>query len=324
LLNSGKFELLGSSPAMIEVYKAIGNIANSSSRLNVLIQGETGTGKELIARAIHYHSDRADKPFIKVSCAALPETLLESELFGYEKGAFTGANMMKKGRFELAHTGTLFLDEIGDIPLSIQVKLLRVLQEKEFERLGGVETIRTDVRFIVATNKNLEEEVRQARFREDLYYRLNVIPIFLPALRERKEDLPLLVQHFLDRANRENNKHVKRISNEAWEYIMNYSWPGNVRELENAVERAVIMCQKEVITREHFPFDLEANIKPISELTNQPELETENLPLAVEHLEKRMLAQALQKTGGNKRKAAHALGLTERILGYKVKQYSLQ
>ncbi|MBI1977805.1 MAG: nif-specific transcriptional activator NifA, partial [Candidatus Omnitrophica bacterium] len=230
--------IIGESKRMTDVYSSIDLV--SSTKATVMIRGESGTGKELVAKAIHYQSERADKPFIKVSCAALPETLLESELFGYEKGAFTGAQAMKRGRFELAHTGTLFLDEIGDIPLATQIKLLRVIQEKEFERVGGVETIRVDIRLITATNKDLEAEVRAGRFREDLYYRLNVIPIFLPSLRERKEDLPLLVQHFLEKANRENGKNVKRVSDEAWEYVMNYSWPGNVRELENALERAVV------------------------------------------------------------------------------------
>jgi len=313
--------IIGESKRMAGVFSSIDLV--STTKATVLIRGESGTGKELVARAVHYHSDRADKPFIKVSCAALPETLLESELFGYEKGAFTGANAMKRGRFELAHTGTLFLDEIGDIPLSIQIKLLRVLQEKEFERVGGVETIRVDIRLIAATNKDLEHDVQQGRFREDLYYRLNVVPIFMPALRERKEDLPLLVHHFLEKVNQENKKQTKRISDEAWEYIMNYSWPGNVREVENALERAVIMCKDEVIGREHFPMDLRANIKPVyaqaSELSNN----SETMPKAVETLERQMIVQALQKTGGNKRKAAHMLGLTERILGYKVKQYNL-
>ncbi len=311
--------IIGESKRMTDVYSSINLV--STTKATVMLRGESGTGKELVARAIHYHSDRADKPFIKVSCAALPETLLESELFGYEKGAFTGATSMKRGRFELAHTGTLFLDEIGDIPLSIQVKLLRVLQEKEFERLGGVETIRVDIRLIVATNKNLEREVQEKQFREDLYYRLNVIPVFLPALRERREDLPLLVQHFLEKSNCENGKQVKRVSDEAWEYIMNYSWPGNIREVENAIERAVIMCQGDVIGREHFPFDLKANIKPIDNglVIEEPQ----DLPTAIEGLEKRLLSRALEKTAGNKRKAARLLGVTERILGYKVRRYSL-
>ena len=312
--------VIGESKRMVDVYSSIDLV--STTKATVMLRGESGTGKELVAKAVHYQSERADKPFIKVSCAALPETLLESELFGYEKGAFTGAAAMKRGRFELAHTGTLFLDEIGDIPLSIQVKLLRVLQEKEFERLGGVETIRVDIRLIAATNKDLEREVQQGRFREDLYYRLNVIPIFLPPLRERKEDLPLLVQYFLERTNRDNGKQVKRVSDEAWEYIMNYSWPGNVRELENAIERAVIICQSDVIRREHFPFDLQAKIKPVDASTFDDQTNgVPELTSAVENLEKKLLSRALEKTGGNKRKAARLLGLTERVLGYKVKQY---
>ena len=313
--------IIGESKRMVDVYSSIDLV--SSTKATVLLRGESGTGKELVARAIHYHSERADKPFIKVSCAALPEALLESELFGHEKGAFTGAAGLKKGRFEMAHTGTLFLDEVGDISLSMQVKLLRVIQEKEFERVGGVETIRADIRLIAATNKDLEKEVAAGHFREDLYYRLNVIPIFLPALRERKEDLPLLVQHFLEKANKENNKQIKRVSDEAWQYIMNYSWPGNIRELENALERAVIMCQQEVIGREHFPIDLRANIKPIDvvqEATNG----TQSLTEAVEKIECRMLTDALQRTGGNRRKAARLLGLTERMIGYKIKIYNIR
>lgn len=313
--------IIGESKRMTDVYSSIDLV--STTKATVMLRGESGTGKELVARAIHYHSDRADKPFIKISCAALPETLLESELFGYEKGAFTGASTMKRGRFELAHTGTLFLDEIGDIPLSTQVKLLRVLQEKEFEHLGGVETIRVDIRLIAATNKDLEGEVQQGRFREDLYYRLNVIPVFLPPLRERREDLPLLVQHFLEKENRENGKQIKRVSDEAWEYIMNYTWPGNVREVENAIERAVIMCQGDVIGREHFPFDLRANIRPVVHLKDSQIEEIQDLTAAVETLEKQLLLRALEKTAGNKRKAARLLGVTERILGYKVRQYGL-
>lgn len=313
--------IIGESKRMVDVFSSVDLV--STTRATVLLRGESGTGKELIARAIHYQSDRSEKPFIKISCAALPETLLESELFGYEKGAFTGAGAMKRGRFELAHTGTLFLDEIGDIPLSTQVKLLRVLQEKEFERLGGVETIRTDIRLIAATNQDLERQVREGKFREDLYYRLNVIPIFLPPLRDRKEDLPLLVQHFLAKANEANGKKIQRVSEEAWEYIMNYSWPGNVRELENAIEHTVVMCQSETISREHFPFDLSARIKPPAADAHSDGEEIGSLPQAVENLERRFLTRALQKTGGNKRKAARLLGLTERMLGYKVKSYGL-
>lgn len=313
--------IIGESKRMQDVFSSVELV--SKSKATVLLRGESGTGKELVAHAIHYHSPRADKPFIKVSCAALPETLLESELFGYEKGAFTGAVTSKAGRFEIANGGTLFLDEIGDLSPSTQVKLLRVLQEREFERLGGTKTIQVDIRLITATNKDLEKEMQEGQFREDLYYRLNVVPIFMPPLRERKEDLPFLVQHFLARSNKENNKQSKRISDEAWQYIMNYAWPGNVREVENVIERAVIMCKGDVIGREHFPIDLRANIKPDSK-TLSAASSSDTLPKAVEILERQMLVDALQKTGGNKRKAAEMLGLTERILGYKVKQYNLQ
>jgi Nif-specific regulatory protein len=312
--------IIGESKRMVDVYSSIELV--STTRASVMLRGDSGTGKELIARAIHYYSGRADKPFVKVSCAALPETLLESELFGYEKGAFSGANALKKGRFDLAHTGSLFLDEIGDISLATQVKLLRVLQEREYERVGGVDTIRVDVRFIAATNKDLEREVKEGRFREDLYYRLNVIPIFLPALRERKEDIPILVQHFLKKSAETNQKPEKRITDDAWEHIMNYSWPGNVRELENAIERAVIMCTDSVIHRHHFPVDLQAKIDPSDESASNGD-GLEDLTVAVERLEKRLLAKALEQSGGNKRKAAQALGLTERMIGYKVKRYQL-
>jgi len=313
--------IIGNSGRMIDVYSSIDLV--SSTKATVMLRGESGTGKELIAHAIHYQGPRADCPFIKVACAALPETLLESEIFGYEKGAFTGATFGKKGKFELAHTGTLFLDEIGDISPAMQVKLLRVIQEKEFERVGGVETIRVDVRIITATNKDLEQEVREGRFRGDLYYRLNVIPIFIPSLRERKEDLPLLVNYFFEKFNDENGKSIKRISDEAMEYVMNYSWPGNVRELENAIERAVIICQGNVISREHFPIDLQAKISPLGELGPVDD-GSQNLTEAVNSLERKMLIQALEKTDGNKRKASQLLGVTERIFGYKVKQYDLQ
>ncbi len=312
--------IIGESKRMVDVYSSIDLV--SSTKATVLLRGESGTGKELVAHAIHYRSERAEKPFIKVSCASFPDTLLESELFGYEKGAFTGALGRKQGRFELAHTGTLFLDEIGDIPLTTQVKLLRVLQEKEFERVGGVETVRVDIRLIAATNKDLELEVREGRFREDLYYRLNVVPIFLPPLRERKEDLPLLVQHFLDHANKEHKKDIRQISDDAWEHIMSYSWPGNVRELENAVEYAVVMCQGQVIGREHFPIDLRAKIKPPEDSPPDPN-GIQNLTEAIEKMERDLLTKALEKTAGNKRKAARLVGVTERMFGYKVKQYGI-
>lgn len=232
-------EIVGNSGKMQEVFKIIERVANSNA--TVLIRGESGTGKELVARAIHYNSPRASKPFIAVSCAALPETLLESELFGHEKGAFTGAVGQKAGRFELAHQGTLFLDEIPEISPAVQVKLLRALQEREFERVGGTKTVKVDVRLIAATNRDLEQLVADGQFRADLYYRLQVIQIFLPPLRERREDIPALVEHFIAKFNAQNNKNIRYATKEAMDLLMNYSWPGNVRELENAIERAVVL-----------------------------------------------------------------------------------
>lgn len=238
-----KFDLpgiVGRSASMQEVYRMVERV--SRSRATVLIRGESGTGKELVAKAIHYLSDRAKEPFIAVSCAAIPETLLESELFGHERNAFTGANAQRIGRFEAAHRGTLFLDEIAEITPAVQVKLLRVLQERQFERLGGNKTIEVDVRVIAATNKDLEAMVRYNRFREDLYYRLQVIQIYLPPLRERKDDIPLLVDHFIRKYNEENERHVKGVTPETMQLLINYRWPGNVRELENAIERAVVLA----------------------------------------------------------------------------------
>lgn len=316
--------IVGESKRMLDVYDTLELV--SKTRATVLLRGESGTGKELIAHAIHYHSDRAEKPFIKISCAALPETLLESELFGYEKGAFTGALTTKVGRFEMANEGTLFLDEIGDFSPSTQVKLLRVLQEREFERLGGTQTIRVDIRLVVATNKNLEKEAREGRFREDLYYRLNVVPIFLPSLRERREDIPVLVNYFLKRSGEENKKKVKYISDQAMEILMNYAWPGNVRELENAIERAVVLCKGETLTPELFPIPQDGQSPGLT--TFNPESGSELLPSllpeAVEMLERRMIGSALEKTGGNQRRAAQLLGLTERIVGYKIRCYGLK
>lgn len=316
--------IVGESKRMSDVFENLELV--SKSKATVLLRGESGTGKELVAHAIHYHSDRRDKPFIKLSCAALPETLLESELFGYEKGAFTGAQTSKPGRFELANGGTLFLDEIGDLPLSTQVKMLRVLQEREFERLGGTQTIRVDIRLITATNKDLEKEVRDGRFREDLYYRLNVVPIFLPSLRERREDIPLLVNHFLKRASEDNKKKVKYISDEAMEILMNYVWPGNVRELENAIERAVVLSKGETLAPELFPIPQDGKGPGLVTFNPQSlsEPQPSNLPQAVETLEKKMIESALKKMAGNQRRAAQLLGLTERMIGYKIKQYGLK
>lgn len=330
--------IIGESKRMADVYEAIEVV--SQTRATVMLRGESGTGKELVAHAIHYNSECADGPFIKVSCAALPENLLESELFGYEKGAFTGAMATKAGRFEMANGGTLFLDEIGDIPASTQVKLLRVIQEREFERLGGTRTIKVNIRLITATNRDLETEVKNAKFREDLYYRLNVFPIFLPALRERPEDISLLVQHFLEDANKENRKSVKSISAQAMACLRSYSWPGNVRELRNAIERAVILCKSDTLTPDLFPI-LNIKTQPITPTApSQTEQEPFQCPPAdtdkteilngqsltekVQELEIRLIRDALQKTDGNQRKAAKMLGVTERIFSYKVKTYNLK
>jgi Nif-specific regulatory protein len=320
--------IIGESKRMADVYASIQLV--SQTQATVMLRGESGTGKELVAHAIHYNSGRADKPFIKVSCAALPETLLESELFGYEKGAFTGAAANKPGRFELANGGTLFLDEIGDISPGTQIKLLRVLQEKEFERVGGTRTIRVNIRLVTATNKDLEAEIAARRFREDLYYRLNVVPIFLPALRERKEDIPLLVNYFLRKSNEENRKAIRFISDEAMEYLVNYAWPGNVRELENAIERAVVLCTGDTLTPDFFPIPSVKTGEAMSaspaavRRTSSAEEPKDSLTEAVRDLEKRMISDAMKRTGGNQRKSAKMLGITERILGYKIKIYGLK
>ncbi|HET6453348.1 MAG TPA: sigma-54 dependent transcriptional regulator [Armatimonadota bacterium] len=254
-------EIVGSSGKMHDVYKVIERVANSNA--TILVRGESGTGKELVARAIHYNSSRAAKPFIAVSCAALPETLLESELFGHEKGAFTGAVGQKAGRFELANQGTLFLDEIAEVSLSMQVKLLRVLQERKFERVGGTKTLSMDVRMIAATNRNLEEAVAMSEFREDLYYRLQVIQVFLPPLRDRREDIPPLVEHFVEKFNTENGRNIKFASPECMDLLMKYDWPGNIRELENAIERGVVLADpaSEYITPDLLPVAIQSASK---------------------------------------------------------------
>src|SRR5215813_13488403 len=306
--------IIGNSGPMKQVYEQVAQVAHTNT--TVLIRGESGTGKELIAHAIHYNSLRAKKPFIKVSCAALPETLIESELFGYEKGAFTGAQVRKKGRFEMAEGGTLFLDEIGDLNLSTQVKLLRVLQEREFERLGGTETIKANVRLIAATNKDLEKAISEGTFREDLYYRLNVFTIFMPPLRERKSDLLLLADHFLEKFAREHNKRIKRISTPAIDMLVSYHWPGNVRELENVIERAVLVCETAVIHGHHLPPTLQT-----AEGSNT--VIHFSLVEAVEAYERDIINDALKTTRGNRRRAAQMLDTTERILGYKVKKYGI-
>ena len=302
------------SPAMDTVLVAVTQVAESSA--NVLLRGESGTGKELIASAIHYASRRAKKPLIKVACAALPENLLESELFGYERGAFTGALERKLGRFELANYGTIFLDEIGDLALTTQVKLLRVLQEKEIERLGGTQTIKVDVRVICATHRNLEEMVKQGKFREDLFYRINVFPIIIPPLRDRKEDIPALVDHFIEQFNKENKRKIKGINRAALDMLMAHDWPGNVRELENAVERALVLCRKDMIT----PHEISSNLHKGDEAVLPASGTT--LPEIVESIEKQKITEALKKYKTRKQ-ASIALGITERMLGYKVKIYKI-
>jgi Nif-specific regulatory protein len=306
--------MIGTSNAIQEIYRLIEQVTNSKA--TVLIRGESGTGKDLVAHAIHYNSLRSDKPFVKINCTALPETLLESELFGHEKGAFTGANERKIGRFEMAHGGTIFLDEIGDFSINLQVKLLRAIQFKEFERVGGTETIKTNVRIIVATNKNLEEEIKNGLFREDLYYRINVFPIFLPALRERKNDVMLLADTFLEKYADENNKDINRISTPAIEMLTSYHWPGNVRELENCIERAVLLCNDDVIRSEHLP----PSLQMIKKTDNT---EGRSLTEIIENMEKEVIVDALKKNTGQQRNTAKDLGITERILGYKIKKYKI-
>jgi Nif-specific regulatory protein len=306
--------IIGKSRAMQDVYRLVARVAKSET--NILIRGESGTGKELIAHAIHYNSLRAKNPFIKVNCAALPESIIESELFGHEKGAFTGAISTRKGRFELADGGTLFLDEIGDITPATQIKLLRVLQEREFERVGGMTTIKTNVRVIVATNRNLEELIQQEKFREDLYYRINVFPIHVPPLRERKTDITLLADHFIKKYSQTNNKEIKRISTPAIDMLMAYHWPGNVRELENCIERAVILSIDGVIHGHHLPPTLQT-----AEASNTSH--SGDLKEAVDNFERELICDALKSSRGNMAEAARNLGITERIIGLRVKKFDI-
>ncbi|MFO7783829.1 MAG: sigma-54 interaction domain-containing protein [Thermodesulfobacteriota bacterium] len=307
--------IIGNSRKMQGVFHLITQVAKSNA--NVLLLGESGTGKELVANAIHYNSLRADKPFVKVNCAALPGNLVEAELFGYEKGAFTGAYRQKEGKFELASTGSIFLDEIGSLDLESQGKILRVLQEKEIERLGGNRTLKVNVRLIAATNKDLIDEVEAGSFREDLFYRLNVYPIYLPPLREREADLLLLSDYFLEKYSREYGKDIRRISTPAIDALMQYHWPGNVRELENCLERAVLLCEDRVIHSYHLPPTLQT-----AEETGT--LQARSFTEAVERFERELLIDALKSSRGNMRKAAQALKTTERIFGYKVKKLNIQ
>jgi Nif-specific regulatory protein len=306
--------LLGNSGPMRRVFEQIAQVVRTGA--TVLVRGESGTGKELIAHALHHHSPRAEKPFVRVNCAALPETLVESELFGYERGAFTGAQARRKGRFELADGGTLFLDEIGELSPGTQAKLLRVIQEREFERLGGTATIPVDVRLITATNKNLEAALADGSFREDLYYRLNVFTICVPPLRERKSDLLLLADHFLEKYARLHGRSIKRISTPAIDMLVSYHWPGNVRELENTIERAVLVANGDVIHGHH--------LSPILQTAEASgTVVSGSLAEAVETFESNLIQDALKTTRGNRARAARLLSTTERIINYKIRRYGI-
>ena len=340
--------IVGSSRPMLEVYKLIGKVASSDA--TVLITGESGTGKELVAEALHRASKRNPHPLVKVSCAALPETLLETELFGHEKGSFTGAMTMRKGRFEMSNKGTIFLDEIGEMTLGTQTKLLRILQEREFERIGSNTPIKVDIRVITATNRNLAEEVDKGRFREDLYYRLNVIHIHMPPLRDRKEDIPLLVEHFLIKYRYEPGAIPTTISEDAMQKLVGYDWPGNVRELENAIERAVVLSRGNLITPDHLPFgdareasdrarlsartrhtaDADGNgttdvavAEPATNGGGESASGSGSFKSAVADLEKRLILDALERAGGNRSKAAEELGIYRRLLYAKLREYGL-
>ena len=306
--------IIGKSKGMEEVYGLIGQVSKSNA--TVLIRGESGTGKELVANAIHYNSTRANKPLVKVNCAALPETVLESELFGHEKGAFTGAIADRKGRFELASGGTIFLDEVGDLPPMVQIRLLRVLQEREFERVGATITTRVDVRVIAATNRNLEDLIREEKFREDLYYRLNVFPIYVPPLRERKTDIPLLADYFIERYARANNKRIQRICTHALDMLMSYHWPGNVRELENTIERAVVVSNEGVVYGYHLPPSLQTS-------SYSGTIPFGTLQGELDNLERDLIMDALKTTRGNMAEAAKILKTSERIIGLRVKKHGI-
>jgi len=313
--------IIGKSRPMQEIYEIIKKVAPSNA--SFLIEGESGTGKELVAKSIHYNSLRRNKPLIAVNCSAFAETLLESELFGHEKGAFTGAASMKKGRFEISDKGTLFLDEIGELPISLQVKLLRVLQEKTIERVGGTQTIPIDFRLIAASNKNLEEEVEKGRFREDLYYRLNVVKAVIPPLRERSEDIPLLIKHFIDKYT--NGQHsvstVSEISPESVKILCDYQWKGNVRELENVIERSVLLCSSNIITPSDLPLQVRQNISSTLDLDGIPE--GVGLAETLAAVEKRMIQRAMKLSGNIQTKAAQLLGIGKSGLNQKLKKFHL-
>jgi DNA-binding NtrC family response regulator len=323
----GRFRLVGDSPAIRHIYAIIEKVANTPS--TVLITGESGTGKELIARALHENSARHQGPFIKINCAAIPKTLMESELFGYEKGAFTGAVGAKPGRFELAHGGTLFLDEIGEIPVEMQVKLLRALQESEFERVGGIRTTRVDVRLVAATNRDLEKEIEAGRFRKDLYYRLNVVPIVLPPLRDRKSDIPVLCAHFIEKYNKRLNKKIEGIDDEALAVLQTYPWPGNIRELENLMERLIVFSDGPRIGARDLPEAVRGGGSGAGQ-SGEPAAVPGDASLKdlvkqrAQELEKDLIAKALDETNGNVTRAAKLLQISRKSLQTKMKEFGLR
>ncbi|MGI6638776.1 MAG: sigma-54 interaction domain-containing protein [Desulfobulbus sp.] len=307
-------KIIGNSSRMQEVFDMVHRVADANA--TVLLRGESGTGKTMVAKILHHNSSRASGPFVVVNCSALPETLLESELFGHEKGAFTGAVETKKGRFELAQGGTLFLDEIGEISPAVQVKLLNVIQERTFQRLGSTKTIQTDLRLVAATNRNLEQAVEQEKFREDLYYRLNVFPVYLPPLRERRTDILLLAEYFLEKYTRENHKDIRRISTPAIDLLVQYHWPGNVRELQNCMERAVLICDGQTVNSTHLPPTLQSR-------DSIPSSRPLSLAVAVENFERELIVEALKKNNGNQTKAAKTLATSLRIINYKIHNYGI-
>lgn len=319
-----RHEIIGSSKSMAEIFDTIKKVAPTTT--TILITGETGTGKELVANAIHRNSTRKNDPFIKINCSAISENLIESELFGYERGAFTGAISRKPGRFELAHKGTLFLDEVGDIPKEMQVKLLRVIQDHEFERVGGLQTIKVDVRLIAATNRNLLQDVKEGNFRADLYYRLNVVPVHLSPLRERKEDINLLTDYFKDKFNTKLNRKIKDIDSRVRELLLNYSWPGNIRELENLIERLILMARGDSILLEDIPAELKSQDDTAAIF--RPEDHKKSFKNIIKsktaEIEKQMIIKVLEKCDGNITKAAMWLGLSRRGLHLKMEKYNLR
>jgi DNA-binding NtrC family response regulator len=308
--------IVGRSAAMQGIFATIMRVA--PTRATVLLAGESGVGKDLIARAIHFHSPRKDKPFVKINCTALPENLMESELFGYEKGAFTGANVSKPGKFEQADTGTVMLDEIGDVPANIQVKLLRVLQEREFERLGSNKTTHIDVRVVAATNRDLRAALEDGTFREDLYYRLNVVPLEIPPLRERKEDIPYLAHHFVEKLSPETGNQVRGITDAAIDKLMQYSWPGNVRELENVIERSMVMALGEKLDEKDIRLDMNLRTRPTAGEVGLPE------GMSLDAYEQELIRNALKQADGNKSQAARLLGLTRNALRYRLTQMGIE